>query len=414
LLGTAKIDELLTFESIETMAPQVQKLVFKYAWPTFTMDCYSPYSFYVTHPAGVLYLSLLPWTERLEGELHSQDAGVDFRVNLFTQGAGTLREKILDIQPVDEPSANISSTIVFDDVELDHFLLAAAPDQPVAAILELAEGRGLDSQDADNNTESKEEAQEYMKKLQPRPTYQPSQAFWQETGLSKFVANNVQARHKKLVHEKIRLTPQTLELMVKAHRLLSHETNQLNIAAAELHSRCQRLLQEFKEQISLTRDLSDKIDNVTGAEDEDEYYNTQRGNPEERLESAKSRQQNLTSRYDNLLKKLGNYNSGKDLSESEKLWIKEVEKLKQRLLKTDADGDSEGDIVSRYHQAQDLGKDLLMQARSEEKRSEPDNQASSMRVPSHVRKQKAQEVGEMLEREYVVPFPTLFIACIYK
>ena len=331
--------ELVLLEALETLRPNDRTDT---EWPTFTPDVHSRYSFFTTHSGDLFYFSLESWIEGLERELRNNStAGATLRVQVFTKGFGTLRERILhvDYQDIGRLDKSVAQCIVLQDSDLGYFLLTASSGQPYAVL--------LDSPVEDNTPEmdfkpqldtDTEPAQKQITTSLARSPYQPPESLWAVSSISNFVDAHVPKRHKRAIKEEIRLSPATLEVMTEAHRVLSYETYQLGTAAADLFRRCERMIDEFRDQIHRARDVALRIDQMND-EDADSYDHSRtmtvaRGSGvkvEERLTAAREKQHSLMTRHDALRKKVARF-AGKGISDREKAWAAELDKVRQSLL----------------------------------------------------------------------------------
>ena len=289
-------------------------------------------------------MSLRPWSDRLETELRNSDeAGSEFRLKLLMESAGTLRERIIDAvagksSKTDYRSDHLTGSIAFEDQGLGYFLLAAAPDRPFGASLDLP---GLSTEPSTTHHHHHEVDSKHRDIIKPREPYQPVSTFFTKSNLESLQTMLASSRHKHVLGSEIRLSSVTLSVMVKAHQILSHETQQLGIAAAELFRRCEILQSEFRGQINCVREVSERIDAVTGEGDDEshETYPTgQDARVRQRIEAAYSRQEDLRQRYDALLRKVTS-TCGQKLSDKERAWISEIRHLQSSLLEEEASGE---------------------------------------------------------------------------
>ena len=323
---------LIVFEAFETLdASEVNDA----EWPTFSFDASSRYSFFITNSRAVYFFSLEPWLQILENEFQGSGIGTPFRIEVFKNGPGTLRERIFLFKRDKLYNDDIFSTacVVLQDPDLGYFLLTASEDQPQAATLDIPESQ-LKSFEIDAESLYEEEQATLLSIGPARSAYQPSSSLWQESALTGFLDRHVPNRHLKIMKEEVRLSHATLDLMTEAHRILSRETHQLGLAAADLFRRCERLQIEFREQIKRVKETAEKIDQVLG-EDADDYESSgEKMGKEalsERLEAARERQKILLARYEETRKKSTRL-GGRDLSEKEQAWAAEIDQLKQSLL----------------------------------------------------------------------------------
>ena len=299
-------------------------------WPTFTADASARYSFFITHSRGVFFFSLDFWVRSLEKELQSnENVGAPFRMEIIRNGPRTLREKIMSYDPDRDTDSDPSVTacLAFQDSDLDYFVLTAVNgvaqavtlDHPSPEITSTPEDKGNDTYIPEMNL---------FTPGPPRKTYQAAQVFFDPSSLPAFINKHVPARHHRMFTQEIRLSSATLDLMTQAHRVLSNETNKLGLAAADLFRRCERLQDELRDQINRANEVARRADQITG-KDRGNYLDIGRrkGHPsvEERFEKVRSKNQELTARYEALRKKFSKH-GGSELSEKEKQWIAEVQK----------------------------------------------------------------------------------------
>lgn len=408
---------LIVLEALETLdASEID-----YAeWPTFSSDPSSRYSLFTNNSRAVYFLALDPWLQTIETELQGSGIGTPFRIDVFRNGPGTLRERILLFKKDQPPSTDIGTTtcVIFQDSDLGYFLLTTADGQPQAATLDIPDVRLTKALDDDVESFYDEEAN--LLAIGPaRSAYQPPAFFWQESSLTNFLDKHVHSRHKKIMKEEIRLSHATLDLMTEAHRILSQETHQLGLAAADLFRRCERLQVEFREQIKRVKETSERIDKLLG-EDADGYERSEDENGNDmlnkRLDRARERQKELLARYEETRKRSAKI-GGKDLSEREQAWVAEINKLKTSLLEPESgrndnedgkedqsqnddrrDGQHPPPPWQRYNEAKHLLTDLLSHAQDAQESSDS-NPDADPRVPPELRKAKVEQVMGLLERE---------------
>lgn len=301
-------------------------------WPLFSCDTATCNSFFVSHSKGVFYFSLEPWISALEKEIQSSDStGVPFRLDVFRNRPGTLRERILSYEPdTSMPRAPfVPACTVMEDSDLGYFVFTTCDGQPYAATLDRPDS-ALNPPFHGADEEEDDPLQAMNVVLGPtRMSYQPSPAFYHPTTLPSFLETHVQTRHQHLTRQQVRLSPQTLNLMTEAHRLLSFETHQQGIAAADLFRRCERLVQELGDQVDRVLECADRTERIVGEESDHMTDKMDRENhtgpPKllSRLAKAQEKQTTLQSRFEDLKKRLHIF-GGKPLSEKEKAWMKEL------------------------------------------------------------------------------------------
>lgn len=326
-------------------------------WPTFSHDVdeNSRYSFFITHNSGVFYFALDPWVPSLEKELqNSEKLGAALRIDTIRNGPGTLRERILsydqDQNPVSNSSSLATACLSFRDSDLGYFLLTSVDGQPEAATLE----EPYQPYDQSVSTNDDDDINEYLPDMDlltigpARTVYRPSEAFYDESSLPRFLDTHVENRHRKMMKEEVRLSTVTLDFMTQAHRTLSQETHKLGLAASDLFRRCERLQDELRDQINRANEVAQRTEKVAG-EDADPYLDGIRGRQSptlhERLEKARSRQGELAGRYEALRKKFSGV-GGRSLSEKEQLWMAEVKEIHESVAPPPAEHEEDEELAS--------------------------------------------------------------------
>lgn len=403
-------------------------------WPTFTADATARYSFFITHSRGVFFFSLDPWVRSLEQELQSnENVGAPFRMEIIRNGPRTLRERIMSYDPDRDSDLDpsVTASLVFRDSDLDYFVLTAVNGVPQAVTLDQPDPE-ITSAPTDNGNDTYIPEMNLFTPGPPRKTYQAAQVFFDPSSLPAFISKHVPARHHRMFTQEIRLSSATLDLMTQAHRVLSNETNKLELAAADLFRRCERLQDELRDQINRANEVALRTDQVTG-KDRGHYLDSgkRKGHPsvEERFDKVRSKNQELTARYEALRKKFSKH-GGNELSEKEKQWIAEVQKT-EAFMKSPEREDNEnhendeneeeaseawrrfreasGYVPSIYHldswltrpQAQELAQDLIARAKESSQEAEPENNGDTHVIPPDLRKAKTAQVMKLLDREYV-------------
>lgn len=334
----------MLFESLDTLRPDQ---VLDEEWPTFSFDSSSRYSFFVTHSIGVYCFSLDPWLETVQNEFQNVGTdGTEFRINIFRNGSGTLRERVIDLEGLgpDGPNGPITACVVLEDSDLGHFLLTCSDEQPHAVIFDQPKA-GLPDLSPFQDDEDYQFNQDALALGPVRSAYQPPAAFWTPSSLTTFFSKQVPQRHKKSLKDEIRLSTHTLDLMTQAHRILSQETHQLGLAAADLFRRCERLQDELRDQIKRTVEAARRIEEAIGENGDDydvsEGFSGGKMPIEKRLERVLAKQKELTDRHEHLRKDVAK-KLASGLSEQEEVWVTEIEKMGKLVI-----GDDEGDEEER-------------------------------------------------------------------
>ena len=329
-------------------------------WPSFSRDVKSRYSFFVTHNRGVFFFSLDSWVQSLEQELHSNEChGAPFRLDIIRNSAGTLRERILsfnheDSDDVVDKTANAS--LIFQDSDLGYFLLTSVGGQPQAATFDWPSPDMV-------STPDEEEDESYMPQMDAlalgpaRSAYQAPASLWEVSAMPSFFDRYVPNHQRRVMKEdNIRLSTATLDIMTAAHRVISHETHKFGTAAADLFRRCERLQDELRDQISRANEVAYRTERIVG-QDADSYLDDieeKATTVDSRLDRIKKRHEELTSRYEALRRNFSRVDR-KELSEKERLWSSEVEKMDESVGNPAADqaaDQDEGELVERSEQWQ--------------------------------------------------------------
>lgn len=391
---------LLTFQTIDTLHAEE---LYEDSWPMFSHDAASRYSFYITCATGITYISLAPWISRLEDELQSSStSGQDFRLDLLVQNTNSTRQRVIarHHNNGDTPTA-LSACVVMRDPDLGYFLLSCSPSRAIAVAFETPED-DLPPRTRSPTYDYEPEPQPLLL-CPPREVYQPSTAFATESNLPALLGDLRRSKFKRMINDPVRLSPATLTIVTDAHKVVSAETHRISTAAAELFRRCERLQIELREQITRANEVAGRVEAVIG---EDEPGSTMGGNEglESRISSAKERQDALTERLDKLKKRLARGQTGKELSDKEKLWIEELATLEDNVL-TNPGKDINDDNVEtkpwyRFQEVKALAMDLQDQVAELDPERNSDGEGNvGLKVPSEIRRQKIAQIMKMLDRE---------------
>ncbi|PSR78727.1 hypothetical protein BD289DRAFT_376350 [Coniella lustricola] len=413
LANSFESPSLLTFETLDTIPPLD---VTEEAWPTFSDDALSRYSFFITHNASVTQVSLAPWVFRLESELEAEaPAGSDARVNLIAQA----KSEVDRVYVESSPQSTLASCIAIRDPDLGYFLLSATLSDPVALIFETpAEEdtpRDVTIKMSPSPTPLIEPTPDRRTALElyytPRPAFQPPAAFDLPSDLPKLRQAVQTGQHRALMGQEVRLSPVTLKIFSNAHQILSTETGRLNEAVSEVFRRCDLLRTELREQISKANELKLRVDHIAGDND----------NPsdEARLTSAlaerRKKQDELTQRFETLKKKV-QQNISRPLSDKERTFVDEVKEYHQKV--TGEEDSESGEASANKTKPQSLARRLdevkRLKVELASQVSETQNKddsvsvssgrntslsVSSLKIPTEIRKAKVAQVMSLLDRE---------------
>lgn len=331
------------------------------------------------------------------------------RIDAIMRGSGSLLESIIQYRQ-DQHGDLLQSTsaaIAISNSELGYFLLTSEGSQPHSAVLDSPEsdyygdGYGL--------IPYGDYEAERFNIPEPWPAYQPPQSLFDYQSQLPKMLEAVPERHKFMLKQEIRLSTATLDVLTKAHRVLVKETQQLGQAASSLYTRCQRLQDELRDQIRKANDVAQQIEGVTGDDEEfpqeDEDKQIGSAKVDSRIEKVKARQKELLERTERLRNKL-NKAGTRELSDKERAWFAEVDKMKQAIINgsgAERNGADEDEVeptpVRRLQQVKQLKDDLIQQASELQDTVAEEQPGTGVQVPSEFRKVKVKQIMELLERE---------------
>ena len=394
---------LLTFQTLDVLRPME---VIDDGWPVFSSDVTSRYSFFITHNSGITYLSLSPWVFRLESELNAEtEAGSDFRIDLLVKGQNSTRERVWTQPP---PGASLSACVAIRDPDLGYFVLSATSSEAVALTFDVPEDDVIPLRPISPPVYEESSEAKPLIMYTPRPVFQPSSVFDQNSDLPSFLQMLRTSRHKAMLNQEIRLSPATLKLFSSAHVVLSAETGRLNEAVAELFRKCDKLQTELREQISKANELKLKIEKITGDDVEEEEPMTDNVRLKRNLEARKAKQEELAQRFERLRKQLSKATS-RELSDKEKAWMEEVQMMERGILGSEKSATTTSNKAKqpwkRFDDVKSLKDELSSQANQLQNKSTGDGDGGlstsmpNLRVPSEIRKAKVAQVMSLLERE---------------
>jgi hypothetical protein len=396
---------LLTFQTFDTLKPAE---VTPDGWPMFSEDATSPYSFYVTHPAGITYISLTPWVFRLESELQSDsEAGTEFRIDLLAKGQGSERDRIFTQTRTQSPLAAATS---IDDPDLGYFILSATQTDPIALFFETPERPVVPKETSVVIPEHVEERPP-SPYWEPRPLFHPAEALDKPSAVPAWIDNLRTGRRRPLLTQELRLSMATLEVFHDGHKVVSTEVSDINDAVAELFRKCEALQGELRDQIKKVNEVKNRIHTITGDDLSDDPPVSEDQLIKQRIRVARERQEELANRMERLRKKFGRMTT-RELSDKEKAWIEEVQNMATSILGPEA---GQGALATtpnlakqpwkRLEEIKTLRNALMAEAEQLQKvgddteESTPASQMPSLKIPSEIRKAKMAQVMSLLERE---------------
>ncbi|KAI0840567.1 hypothetical protein F5Y06DRAFT_243311 [Hypoxylon sp. FL0890] len=395
---------LLTFQSMDILNSLE---VTENAWPMFSPDVTSRYSFYITHPSSITHISLSPWVFRLESELQGDSqAGSEFRIDLLVSGQNSIRERLYTNTAQGDSQLPLAASVAIRDPDLGYFLLSATPFDPVALVFDTPEDDFAPVRSASPSFDKDAEVQP-LDFYEPRPIFQPSHAFDESSVLPDLLNRLRTGRHKTIVNQEVRLSPLTLQLFTEAHKILSDETYRLGLAAAEVFQRCVQLQSELKQQVTKAYEVKGRVEAITG-EDQDEEGEPESSNAamERRIQNAKEKGEALSRRLEKM-RKIVSRATSRELSDKEKAWVNEVNALEANLFGPTTPGDGPTRLKQtrrRYEEVKRLKDELVEEAEklgatSGEGEESSTTPTTDLRIPSELRRAKVNQVKGLIERE---------------
>ncbi|KAI1085772.1 hypothetical protein F5B20DRAFT_567632 [Whalleya microplaca] len=394
---------LLTFQALDVLSSLE---VTEYGWPMFSPDVTSRYSFYVTHPSSITYVSLSPWVFRLESELQGDSqAGSEFRIDLLVNGQSSTRERLYNSPTQGGLPLPLAAAVAIRDPDLGYFLLSATPFDPIAMVFDTPEEDFAPIRSASPSFDKDAEVQP-LELFEPRPVFQPSHVFDESSALPGLLEQLRTSRHKTILNQEVRLSPLTLQRFTEAHQLLSHETHRLGVAAAEVFRRCAKLQSELKQQIIKANEVKARVEAVTGEDQDSSEPESSNAAIERRLLNAKERGEALSQRLEKMRRTVGKATS-RELSDKEKSWVKEVNALYANLFGSEVPADGQTRLkqtLRRYEEVTQLKDELMEQAEklsttTGEGEESLNTSTTDLRIPSELRRAKIGQVKKLLDRE---------------
>ncbi|KAF2171838.1 hypothetical protein M409DRAFT_63395 [Zasmidium cellare ATCC 36951] len=401
-------------------------------WSTFTTSPVDRYELFLTQSTGIYSVSFRPWIESLENELSAPGAdveGIGFRLDVLMESLSTLVDPLTEL---DDAAAPLTAAIaVLDNTVTDvgyMVLTKSDKNKPVATLLDIP------SSTAHPFAPDSFAPPEALPAPESRAPYQPDEVFFQQ---SAFPAVLEGWRRESAtgaagdIKGQVSFSPYTLSKFAEAHRVFSSETHAIGLATGELFRRCERLMSELKAQIEKTKDLSNRVNSVTG---EDEFPEQADGAPElvrggrkkieNRIQASKDKAQDISERVQALQRKVRGL-GGKEMSRKEKAFAEEVARIEQSIsatpsspagvirmenshltVSTDSQPsglEDEDTLAGRFRAVEDVYKQLLDQAMMVQKelegRDEVKTDVRSSTGGEGIRQQKLAQVFQLLERE---------------
>ncbi|KAK4502958.1 hypothetical protein PRZ48_006385 [Zasmidium cellare] len=401
-------------------------------WSTFTTSPTDRYELFSTQSSGVFSISFRPWIESLESELSAPGndvEGIGFRLDVLMDSLSTLVDTPIVLEGT--AAAPTAAIAILDETVTDTgyiVLTKTAKNKPVATLLDIPSPAAHPyAPDSFGPTEG-------LPAPESRAPYQPDDVFFQQLA---FPAVLEGWRRESAtggaadIRGQVRFSTYTLQKFTEAHRVFSSETHAIGLATGELFRRCERLMSELKAQVEKTKDLSNRVNSVTG---EDEFPEQAEGAPElvrggrvkieNRIQASKDKTQDIAQRVQALQKKMRGLGA-QELTRREKAFAEEVATISQSIsarpsspagvirmenshltVSTDSqpsDADDEDTLAGRFRAVEEVYKQLLDQATTVQKeldeKDETKSDLQSSTAGEGIRQQKLAQVFQLLERE---------------
>jgi nucleoporin NUP82 len=329
---------LIRFETVE-ISDTSATTVFEPVSTTFTRDPLNKLAIFVNHPSGITHLSLDGWSELISGEISgdTDETGLDFRLKVLADGPSAQGKRVCSLNVKSERgtlSTSFSTSVIFANHAIGYMLLTAAPNQPFAVQMDWPKDRKP-------AVESKSSIEQNGHLIEaPRQGYQPPSSLFESILSSKFASSPIVQRYRKQYGENIRMSPASLDLMVKAHQTTSRDSTQLNEAVADLFMRSSKMSSELTSQLESAREIDSRVDVLQNAHDEQSANEA----IESRIHQTKLRHADLSKRCQDLLHRIES-RKGHKLSEKERAWSQEVEEMDSNL-----SGHDQESANSRYQE----------------------------------------------------------------
>jgi nucleoporin NUP82 len=391
-------------------------------WPVFSTDVMSKYTFYVTHHAGITYFNLSSWIFRLESEIANSSPGSEFRLGLLVNSPNSLRDRIYT-QPQADVSVPLAACNAISDPDIGYAVMSATPFDPILLIFEAPEEDypPIKRESPSPTPFEEREPSQPLYTYEPRPPFQVSHVFDQDSDLPKLLERLRSSKHRVAIGQEIRLSPLTLQILTETHKILSDETHRLGLAVSDLFVKSDMMRCEMQDQLLKAAETKAKIDKIVGDGANGEGSDNAR--IEARITRTQDRQKDLARRLESLRKAVGR--AGKrELSQKEVAWIAEVKGLEASILSSSSlDGNQSAVVVAaqmkrRLDKAMGLASELAAEAKqlvqdAEETKNgvgsgphkgspskgHKSTSSQDLRVPNEIRKAKLVQVKSLLARE---------------
>lgn len=394
------------------------------SWPVFTKDPNTSHLWFVNHISGIVAFSMKGWLNKLESILdeyeedgslaallekspRSQVQTIVNTVKKSVNGCAVVYEAYIGYILVACYSGGVSSVefdeprgsaILPEDDETDTITLQPSTQRynimdsilkPRATRYHTPESSFLTPKPANLQQQQPTLPPPIVKVSILQPPYQPSPEFTKKSTLPQ-ILREAKSHHPKLMSNKMVFSSETFDILTHARHTLKTEFDQLMEGAQEMHDRVAAQRLEYNKQLETLHNVHQRLRDLQG-----------RG-VGDRLERFIERQLEMQQRADKLLKRLI-VESEMGLSDAEKKWVREVERMSERMV-----GDGKHTFGKRTLDVGKLVKELMPVADNGEAEDTGDGnggEGSSIEgsvrdgVPKAVREGQLKLLQNLLERE---------------
>ncbi|CCX32986.1 hypothetical protein FPQ18DRAFT_329475 [Pyronema domesticum] len=369
------------------------------SWPTFTKDPHTAQLYFVNHISGVLAFSMKPWLSKLDYLLEEAADDENALALALSRAPGSQVQTI-----VNTSGSAVDGSCVVYEAYIGYLLLAGHSNGLASVEFDepLSPGNfGLGDETSDiitlqpptrfSSGYSTPRSSRYpadfptspsgfktststppVKKVSIlQPPFQPSPAFEKKSQLPEFL------KQQKNANKPIMFSAETLNAFKTARATLKTEFDTLMSGAQEMHDRAAAQRLEYNKQLESIAAIHSRLGALRAK------------NLPTRLKTFIERQEAMQKRADGLLRTMI-IQGELGLSDAEKKWKKEVEKVSERVV--NEDGNS---LAARAIGVTHLVGELLVgdEDQEEEEQREDDG------VPKEVREGKLKMLNELIERE---------------
>ena len=367
-------------------------------WPVFVENPLVSETIFVTHYAGVEAVDMSEWLKSLKIVL-DQDEGEGFIAKMLQRAQSSSVQKVVNsggtLPALPHP---IVGCIVLQDSYVGYILLASSQTMLYTSDFDIPfqfknSLEGNEGPPIQGKARRVSELPGYIASI-AQPYYDPPAFLREPPAIFHFLIFQM-GRCQPLMKGLIRYNAETLEILRQSRELVKRDYEKVATIADALYDRAKGQKAEYARQLITVQELVDKQKKLSN------------GDIKVRLEKVLKKQENLMKRADDIIgdlvrKGLGasGESGGVGLSEKERDWAQEVEKVEQRI-------HGPTGLVKRMERVEGVLDDLKPLVDNKEDSCAPASTLDDRNdgVPKELREKKIQELNEMLEKEYASPLP---------